>query len=199
MRSLNRESLLPILRRRIELLPPSAVRSTVDDTLAPAVGEEQLVALIQESLSVAHKTGAIGPKDLERVVVDTTVQPKAVAHPTAARLMHQSIISTARIAIISRDASATGSTLFSPLPAITSACSCDGLQSSYVSSSEPSSKPSHPKHRLSSAPRKFFTSDYEAGAMLITSNRSVAERGTVFADPVAATAILDWLLRQSLC
>ncbi|MGY3134117.1 hypothetical protein ACVWZM_004799 [Bradyrhizobium sp. USDA 4501] len=33
------------------------------------LGEEQLVALIQESLSVAHKTGALGPKDLERVVV----------------------------------------------------------------------------------------------------------------------------------
>ena len=56
------------------------------------LGEEQLVALIQESLSVAHKTGAIGPKDLERVVVDTTVQPKAVAHPTDARLMHRAII-----------------------------------------------------------------------------------------------------------
>jgi IS5 family transposase len=41
---------------------------------------------------VAHKTGAIGPKDLERVVVDTTVQPKAVAHPTDARLMHRAII-----------------------------------------------------------------------------------------------------------
>src|SRR5215470_6251041 len=46
------------------------------------LGEEQLVALIQESLSVAHRSGAIGAKDLERVVVDTTVQPKAVAHPT---------------------------------------------------------------------------------------------------------------------
>ncbi|MCS3475061.1 IS5 family transposase [Bradyrhizobium elkanii] len=55
------------------------------------LGEEQLVALIQESLSVAHKTGAIGPKDLERVVVNTTVQPKAVAHPTDARLMHRAI------------------------------------------------------------------------------------------------------------
>jgi len=32
---------------------------------------------------------------------------------------------------------------------------------------------------------------YETGAMLITSNRSVAEWGTVFADPVVATAILD--------
>src|SRR6201988_5128648 len=55
------------------------------------LGEEQLVALIQESLSVAHKTGAIGVKDLERVAVDTTVQPKAVAHPTDARLMHRAI------------------------------------------------------------------------------------------------------------
>ncbi len=33
--------------------------------------------------------------------------------------------------------------------------------------------------------------------MLITSNRSVAEWGTVFADPVLATAILDRLLHHS--
>jgi len=55
------------------------------------LGEEQLVALIQESLAVAHKTGALGSKDLERVVVDTTVQPKAIAHPTDARLMYRAI------------------------------------------------------------------------------------------------------------
>src|SRR6204780_4812839 len=55
------------------------------------LGEEQLVALIQESLAVAHKTGAIETKDLERVVVDTTVQPKAIAHPTDARLMHRAL------------------------------------------------------------------------------------------------------------
>ena len=55
------------------------------------LGEEQLVALVQESLSVAHKTGAIATKDLERVVVDTTVQPKAIAHPTDARLMHRAL------------------------------------------------------------------------------------------------------------
>ena len=45
-----------------------------------------MVALIQESLLVAHKTGALATRDLERVVVDTTVQPKADAHPTDARL-----------------------------------------------------------------------------------------------------------------
>ena len=37
------------------------------------LGEEQLAALIQESLSVAHKIGALKTQDIERVVVDTTV------------------------------------------------------------------------------------------------------------------------------
>ncbi len=56
------------------------------------LGEEQLAALIQESLSVAHKTGALATKDLERVAVDTTVQPKNIAFPTDARLMHKAIV-----------------------------------------------------------------------------------------------------------
>jgi IS5 family transposase len=40
---------------------------------------------------VAHKTGALAVRDLERVVVDTTVQPKAIAHPTDARLCHRAL------------------------------------------------------------------------------------------------------------
>jgi transposase, IS5 family len=55
------------------------------------LGEEQLVALIQESLSVAHRTGALATTDLEQVVVDTTVQPKAIAHPTDARLCYRAL------------------------------------------------------------------------------------------------------------
>jgi Transposase domain (DUF772) len=55
------------------------------------LGEEQLVALIQVSLSVAHHTGALASRDLERVVVDTTVQPKAIAHPTDARSCHRAL------------------------------------------------------------------------------------------------------------
>ena len=38
---------------------------------------------------------------------------------------------------------------------------------------------------------------YERGSQLITSNRSVGEWGTVFSDPVVATAILDRLLHHS--
>jgi DNA replication protein DnaC len=38
---------------------------------------------------------------------------------------------------------------------------------------------------------------YERGSVLITSNRSVGEWGSVFGDPVVATAILDRLLHHS--
>ena len=38
---------------------------------------------------------------------------------------------------------------------------------------------------------------YERGSMLITSNRSIGEWGTVFGDAVVATAILDRLLHHS--
>jgi transposase, IS5 family len=53
------------------------------------MGEEKLVALIQESLNVATRTKAAKPSDFARVIVDTTVQPKAVAFPTDAKLMHR--------------------------------------------------------------------------------------------------------------
>lgn len=53
------------------------------------MGEEKLAALVQESLSVATKTGAAKPSDFSKVIVDTTVQEKAVAFPTDARLMHR--------------------------------------------------------------------------------------------------------------
>src|ERR1700677_3318027 len=55
------------------------------------LGEEALAALLQESLSVAHRSGAIETQDLERGVVDTTVQETAIAHPTDARLAHRAI------------------------------------------------------------------------------------------------------------
>ncbi len=51
------------------------------------MGEERLVALLQESLAAATRTGAAKPADFTRVIVDTTVQPKAIAHPTDAKLL----------------------------------------------------------------------------------------------------------------
>ena len=62
------------------------------------MGEEKLVALIQESLSVAVKTGAVKPADLSQIIVDTTVQPKNIAFPTDAKLMHRAREKLVRLA-----------------------------------------------------------------------------------------------------
>ena len=53
------------------------------------LGEERLLALLQESLSVATRTGAAKPADFTQVILDTTVQEKAITFPTDAKLMHR--------------------------------------------------------------------------------------------------------------
>src|SRR5918912_896709 len=53
------------------------------------MGEERLMALRQESLAVATRTGAAKPADFRQVIVDTTVQEKAIAFPTDAKLLHR--------------------------------------------------------------------------------------------------------------
>jgi IS5 family transposase len=52
---------------------------------------DRLELLLAESLRVAHDTGALRTRDLKRVTVDTTVQPKAVTFPTDAKLLHAAI------------------------------------------------------------------------------------------------------------
>ena len=53
------------------------------------MGDDKLKALLQESLAVATRTEAMKPSDLARVVIDTTVQPKAVMFPTDAKLLNR--------------------------------------------------------------------------------------------------------------
>jgi len=53
------------------------------------MGEERLRALLQESLAVATRSGAMKPRDLARVIVDTTVQPKNITFPTDAKLLNR--------------------------------------------------------------------------------------------------------------
>ena len=43
--------------------------------------------LLQESLRIAHGSGALKKSDLARVTVDTTVQPKSIIFPTDAKLL----------------------------------------------------------------------------------------------------------------
>ena len=56
------------------------------------VSEDELARLLQESLRIAHKTGAVRTADLKRVTVDTTVQPKAITFPTDAKLLYRAIV-----------------------------------------------------------------------------------------------------------
>jgi IS5 family transposase len=53
------------------------------------MGEEKLLALVQESLHLATRSGAAKPADFSKMIVDTTVQPKAISFPTDAKLVHR--------------------------------------------------------------------------------------------------------------
>ncbi len=62
--------------RRVELLPPAAVRSIVDHALAPAARRGAARRADPGESVGGAQTVAIGAKDVERVAVDTTVQAK---------------------------------------------------------------------------------------------------------------------------
>jgi IS5 family transposase len=59
---------------------------------------DHLDILLQESLRIAHDTGALKKSDLARVTVDTTVQPKNVAFPTDAKLLEVAIRQLGKLA-----------------------------------------------------------------------------------------------------
>lgn len=65
---------------------------------ARRMGEERLEVLLQESLSVAVKTKAVDPKDLSKVIVDTTVQEKAITFPTDAKLLNRARVMLVKLA-----------------------------------------------------------------------------------------------------
>ena len=52
---------------------------------------DKLEALLAETISIAMASGAVSERQLERATVDTTVQTKAVAHPTDSHLMLRAI------------------------------------------------------------------------------------------------------------
>jgi IS5 family transposase len=62
------------------------------------VGPAQLEMLLAETLRIALATNATTPEAFERVTVDTTVQTKAIAHPSDAHLLLRSIQTLARMA-----------------------------------------------------------------------------------------------------
>jgi len=55
------------------------------------IGPAKLETVLAETIAAAMKGGAMAPKHAERVTVDTTVQTKAVAHPTDSHLLYRGI------------------------------------------------------------------------------------------------------------
>lgn len=55
------------------------------------IGAADLEAVLAETIAVAVKTQAVSQHQLERITVDTTVQSKAVAHPTDSHLILRAI------------------------------------------------------------------------------------------------------------
>jgi IS5 family transposase len=60
------------------------------------VSETELARLLQESLRIAHKTGALRKQDMRQAIVDTTVQPKAITFPTDAKLLYRATLRLAK-------------------------------------------------------------------------------------------------------
>ncbi len=53
------------------------------------IGEEGCEWLLEHSIKAAVSAGVLKRQSLATVIVDTTVQPKAVAHPTDSRLLNR--------------------------------------------------------------------------------------------------------------
>jgi transposase, IS5 family len=62
------------------------------------LGAAGVEKLLTETLSTAKREGALGEREIKRVNVDTTVQEKAIAFPTDARLYHKARRSLVRMA-----------------------------------------------------------------------------------------------------
>ena len=61
------------------------------------LGEEGVEELLAQTINVAVELKLIDPSELSRVIVDSTVQHKAIAHPTDSRLLE-----TARTKLVER-------------------------------------------------------------------------------------------------
>jgi len=80
-------------QHRLPVEPPSL------SIFRKRIGEQGEERLLQETIKVGLKTGVVTPRDLKKVIIDTTVQEKAIRFPTDTQLCHkarQELVKTAQ-------------------------------------------------------------------------------------------------------
>ncbi len=115
------------------------------------MGEERIISLLQESLSVAVKTGAMRPEDTRRVIVDTTVQPKNNHVPDDAKLLNRAVerlVALAKKSGLDLRQSYVRVGKFRPDPA-PEIRPCQAVQARQqgIAHAQDLSRPHHPRHR----------------------------------------------------
>jgi len=55
------------------------------------VGADRLAELLKETIDLAVREKHLSPRDLERVIVDTTVQEKNITYPTDSKLRNKNV------------------------------------------------------------------------------------------------------------
>ena len=63
-----------------------------------ALGEAGVEDMLATTIAAAVQMKAVRPSEFERVIVDTTVQEKAIAYPTDSRLLEVARAKLARLA-----------------------------------------------------------------------------------------------------
>jgi transposase, IS5 family len=87
VRALGAGRVLPVFLRRGVFPAASAARPTNLVRFRQALGEAGVEELLAATIAAAVQMKAVTPVEFERVIVDTTVQEKAIAYPTDSRLL----------------------------------------------------------------------------------------------------------------
>lgn len=62
------------------------------------IGEAGCQKLLALTIEAGKRTGTVSERSFEKIIVDTTVQPKAIAHPTDTRLFYKALTNLVRVA-----------------------------------------------------------------------------------------------------